>query len=411
MGRTRIVTSWVLGLLALLIVAGAGAADAAEEVVTPAMPAIVPQSFDGDVRTLPLVYAPSRGYRPRPGTPSEAVDVPGSGPERTPATPLARAPMPSPVQDFAGLSFSDLCGGVQCGGGWPAVPNGAVGRRHYVQAVNFAYAIYSRSGTLLASFTENQLFSAAGANPCGGTANWGDAVALYDQVADRFILSNLAFAQDAGGFPVSPFYQCIAVAKTSDPVAGGWWIYALRMDPGGPGLPPVGALNDYGKFGLWTDCLYFGANEFQMPGGSFVGTFIGVAIASFSRTDLYSGAPLTWSLSFIPGGDKRFLPVPANMTGTRAQARPPAGRPGYIVSQDRPSARPAAGPGEVASWDRLVERGDSGVGKVTPRPRSDERGGGTVAAPPRSSPASPQEICAKTTTFPAGSRTTISSAP
>jgi hypothetical protein len=287
-----------------------------------------------------------------------------------------RAPMPSPSQDFAGLNFSDLCGGVQCGGGWPAVANGAVGRKHYIQAVNFAYAIYSKTGTLLASFTEAQLFSGAGANPCSGT-NWGDAVVLYDQIEDRFILSNLAFALDAGGFPVSPFYQCIAASKTSDPVTGGWWLYALRMDPGGPGLPPVGALNDYGKFGLWTDCLYMGANEFQMPGGSFTGTFIGHAVASFSRADLYSGAPLTWSLIFLSGGDKRFLPIPANMSGTRTQTLPPAGTPNYVVSQGPSSfqvrtftAGPNCGAGGTLAAPTNVSQAGYTVppGNVVPQP-------------------------------------------
>ena len=63
----------------------------------------------------------------------------------------------------------------------------------------------------------------------------------------------------------------------------------MRMDPGGAGLPPVGDLNDYGKFGLWHDCLYMAANEFAFPAGHYDG----VAFASFSRADLYSGAPLT----------------------------------------------------------------------------------------------------------------------
>ena len=337
MGRTQWLTRGAVGLLALMVVGsiGSGPARAADSgVATSTMPAVAPQGYGGDIRDLPLVYAPPRPYRPRPGAPSAPVTVSGfAAPDRQPdAVTPARDPMPPTAQDFAGLSFSDQCGGVPCGGGWPAVANGAVGRKHYIQAVNFAYAVYSKTGTLLASFTENQLFSAAGTNPCNG-GNWGDAVVLYDQVEDRFILSNLAFAQDAGGFPVSPFYQCIAVAKTADPVAGGWHLYALRMDPGAPGTAPVGALNDYGKFGLWTDCLYMGANEFQMPGGSFTGTFIGHLVATFSKADLYAGAPLTWASVFISGGDQRFLPIPANMSGTRAQTLPPAGTPNYIVSQ------------------------------------------------------------------------------
>jgi hypothetical protein len=370
----------MLGSLALLIAVSAWSerAHAAEgEVATSAMPAVTPQDFRGDVRNLPLVVAPPRPHRPRPAGPSAPGVVSGSEPEVAPrAAVTPRGPMPSPTQDFAGLTFSDQCGGVQCGGGWPAVANGATGRRHYIQAVNFAYAIYGKTGTLLASFTENQLFSAAGPNPCSGT-NWGDAIVLYDQVEDRFILSNLAFALDGGGFPISPFYQCIAAAKTSDPVTGGWWLFALRMDPGGPGLPPVGALNDYGKFGLWTDCLYMGANEFQMPGGSFTGTFIGHLVATFSKADLYSGAPLTWASVFISGGDQRFLPIPANMSGTRIEKLPPPGTPNYILSQGPTSfqvrtlsAGPDCGGGGALSPPTDVSQAGYTVpaGNVVPQP-------------------------------------------
>ena len=64
------------------------------------------------------------------------------------------------------------------------------------------------------------------------------------------------------------------------------------MDPGGGTGPPAGTLNDYPKFGVWPDCLYMTANEFTEPGGGFAGT----AFASFSRSDLESGAPLTAGL-------------------------------------------------------------------------------------------------------------------
>src|SRR5881394_3911858 len=97
----------------------------------------------------------------------------------------------------------------------------------------------SNSGARLAAFTENQLWSGAASPPCTGSSQ-GDPVALYDWLADRFVLTWLAFSSSSG-----PFYQCIAASKTSDPVAGGWWLYAVRMDPGTAGTPPVGYLNDY----------------------------------------------------------------------------------------------------------------------------------------------------------------------
>jgi hypothetical protein len=350
MGRSEILVfgaRWLV-VLPMLVTLGSAPARAADaEFATSRMPAVIPQELRGDLRDLPLVYAPPPPYRAHPRAAPPTATVSGSEPERAPSAPgPSRDPMPAPTQDFAGLNFSDTCGGVQCGGGWPPMANGAVGRDHYIQAVNSAYAIYSKTGTLLASFTQNQFFAAAGENPCNGSSG-GDAVVLYDQIADRFILTNRAGGTDAGGFPIPPFFQCIAASKTSDPVSGGWWLFALRMDPGATGLPPVGALNDYAKFGLWTDCLYMGANEFFMPGGTPTGVFIGHAVAAFNRADLYNGTPLTWSLGFSSGGNPRFLPVPANMSGIRSQALPPPGTPNYFVSQGPSSFRVrtfAAGP-------------------------------------------------------------------
>ncbi len=229
--------------------------------------------------------------------------------------------MPSPILTFAGMSFNDSCTGGQCGGGWPPDPNGDVGPNHYIEAVNTSYAIYNKSGTQLAAFTEDQLWSGAPASPCT-SAPEGDPVVIYDWLADRFVLTHFAFASNNG-----PFYQCIAASKTSDPVTGGWWLYAVRMDAGGVGLPPLGDINDYGKFGLWHDCLYMAANAFT-PSSAYDG----VMFASFSRNDLYSGAPLTFSLGYLPPSSNAFTLIPSNNQGKGANAAQP-GTSNYFVSE------------------------------------------------------------------------------
>ena len=99
----------------------------------------------------------------------------------------------------------------------------------------------TRAERSFAAFTEDQLWSGAPASLCS-SAPQGDPVVVYDWLADRFVLTHFAFASVNG-----PFFQCIAASKTGDPVAGGWWLYAVRMDPGGAGMPPVGDINDYGK--------------------------------------------------------------------------------------------------------------------------------------------------------------------
>jgi hypothetical protein len=294
---------------------------------------IVPFEFDGDVRELRQVPLDHQRLRPHrrllPGPPSMKSKAPVAKLQSAEVS-IPLAPMPSAIQNFAGLSFADTCDGGQCGAGWPPDPNGDVGLSHYILAVNDAYAIYDKTGTLLASFTENQLWSTGGANPCNGDS-LGDPIVLYDPLADRWILTHIAFAF-SGNDPVSPFYQCIAASKTSDPVAGGWWLYPVRMDPGGTGLPPVGALNDYPKFGIWTDCLYMAANGFHEPGDNFIGTIF----ASFSRSDLYSGGPLTFALGFIMNfinAPSPFTMIPSNLRGVLPGQLPAPGTPNYFVSE------------------------------------------------------------------------------
>jgi Fibronectin type III domain len=303
--------------------------------VTQGMERALPHEFSGDLRSLsrfPLAAVPSqRPYLPLLTPPKETKSpVPAAQPEFQSAN-VPMAPAPAPSQNFAGLSYSDSCVGGQCGAGWPPDTNGDVGLNYYIQAVNDAYAIYDKtSGVLQASFTEDSLFSGGHTGTVCDTDSEGDPVVLYDQLANRWILTNFAFGFDKSGKPTSPFYQCIAVSKTGDPVAGGWWLYAVQMDPGGTGLPPAGTMNDYPKFGIWPDCLYMSSNEFTMPRESFAGT----AFASFSRSDMYSGLPLTWSLGFLPYPQNAvFTMIPSNLLGSSQSSLPPPGTPNYFVSE------------------------------------------------------------------------------
>jgi hypothetical protein len=327
----RVVCRGLLLAGGLLWIATPALAQDRVEAFTIGLPAISPGEFNGDLSKIPFtgisVGAP-KVYRPRlQGPPVSKVP----GPDTTVAAAVPptgpSAPMPSTIQNFAGMSRLDACTGGLCGSGFPPDTNGDVGPNHYVQQVNGSVGIYSKTGTLLAAFTEDTLWTGVGSTPCNGNS-FGDPITLYDWLADRFVLTWFAFAVDGSGNPLSPFYQCIAAAKTSDPVAGGWWLYAVRMDPGTAGTPPVGSLNDYFKLGLWHDCLYLAANEYLAP--AF--TFTGVAVASFSRADMYSGAPLTFSLAFLPyPANDVFTLIPSNNNGKGASAAQP-GTPNYFVS-------------------------------------------------------------------------------
>ncbi|TMP93725.1 MAG: hypothetical protein E6L08_04965, partial [Verrucomicrobia bacterium] len=140
--------------------------------------------------------------------------------------------MPPPLLTFEGLGAAQACA---CA---PPDSDGDVGPNHYVEAVNVAFAIYNKNGTLLSGpTTYNSLFAPLTGTPCSGN-NDGDPYALYDPVADRWVISDFAFPS----FPGNSFWQCIAVSQTSDPVSGGWFLYALQVDPANPTF-----LGDYPK--------------------------------------------------------------------------------------------------------------------------------------------------------------------
>ena len=67
---------------------------------------------------------------------------------------------------------------------YPPDCNGAAGPNHFMQTINTVYAIYSKTGTLMAGPTNmNTLFSGLP----GATYNDGDPIVLYDEQADRWL--------------------------------------------------------------------------------------------------------------------------------------------------------------------------------------------------------------------------------
>jgi len=190
-------------VLASSAVAAAAPAAPDQAAVAQAIPKRAPHVVTADVRALPHVPSAPKIERESEmwQRPKVSADKSVPDPAKLPG-PLAA--MPGPLQNFAGLSYADLCGGVQCGAGFPPDTNGDVGPNHYIEAVNDAFAIYNKTGTLLASFTENSLWSGAGTGtPCDAN-NEGDPVVVYDGLADRWILTNLGTAV-SGGNPVAPF--------------------------------------------------------------------------------------------------------------------------------------------------------------------------------------------------------------
>src|SRR6266446_8528585 len=245
-----------------------------------------PVVMNQDLRTLPYV-APKEEFEERRLTRYPHL---GTGQESAPSgyalsglkyvqallknlwrpTPM----MPGPLFTFEGLG--DTCG---C---QPSDSEGDVGPNHYIEAINLTFEIFDKNGnTLSGPTTYNSFFSSLTGTPCTN-ANDGDPYVLYDPIADRFLISDFAFPS----FPGSSFWQCIAVSQTSDPVSGGWFLYALQVDPAHPTY-----LGDYPKFGLWNNPQPGGAYFLTMNLFSNGSTFNGVRAYALDRASMLSGGP------------------------------------------------------------------------------------------------------------------------
>src|SRR6185295_17333432 len=230
--------------------------------------------------------------------------------------PTQPAAMPAPIQSFNGInSASSGCGCL------PPDTDGDVGPNHYIQSSNSSIQIFNKTVTSLSGpTTYNSFFSALGVSTPCGNQNRGDGIVLYDHLADRWVVSDFAFPS----FPGISFYQCIGVSKTDDPVAGGWWLYAMQVDSATPTF-----LGDYPKFGLWPDAYYFSVNMFSNNT-----TFNGVRVFALPRTAMINGtgAPnpgaIAFTLTPTTLGDSYSLLPATFRTGTA----PPAGRPEYFLS-------------------------------------------------------------------------------
>ncbi|WP_144960633.1 T9SS type A sorting domain-containing protein [Gillisia sp. Hel_I_86] len=120
----------------------------------------------------------------------------------------------------------------------PSDPTGAAGPNHYVNGWNSAFSIFDKSG--------NQIVPPASLSSIGGeftNETLGDPIILYDEFADRFLITQ---------FSDTPESFLVAVSQTSDPVNGGWNTYRF---------PTNEALPDYPKISVWSDGYYVTTNK------------------------------------------------------------------------------------------------------------------------------------------------------
>jgi hypothetical protein len=275
--------------------------------------------FHGDLRALPQVHPQKFELREFFEEPKvAAVPYPGSVPTNAPTTnaPILSPanPAPAPSASFEGLDF------LNWGAGHPPDTNGDVGPTYYIQTINTSIGIFRKSdGVRVAAFTFNTFLSQGAFGNLCDTNNFGDPVVLYDTFEDRWIVTDFAFTL-SGGNPAAPVFQCFAVSKTGDPVAGGWNFYSIQT-----ATTPADAFDDYPKFGIWPDGLYMSANMFNITGGAFRNA----RVWAFNKAQMYAGVPNIQVTSFdAPAGEFTMLPANARLqAGT-----PPASSPNYFAT-------------------------------------------------------------------------------
>ncbi len=208
----------------------------------------------------------------------------------------------------------------------PPDTNGDVGPNHYVQTVNTGFRVFDKSGNPLTPFTTyNSFFAPLGTgNPCGNNQNDGDPIAFYDQIADRWVVSDFAFPS----FPGPEFWQCIGVSQTPDPT-GAYFLYALQVDPANPTF-----LGDYPKFALWNNPQPGGA--YHLTVNLFNPSFQGVRVFALDRGSMLGGGPahaIAFTLSAADVGASYSFVAATFRTGNP----PPAGRDEFVLAIDSPA--------------------------------------------------------------------------
>ena len=186
----------------------------------------------------------------------------------------------------------------------PTDPTGAAGLKHYVNAYNSAFSIFDKNG--------NQVVPPASLSSIGGVftnENLGDPIVLYDEFADRFLITQ---------FSDTPESFLVAISKTSDPVNGGWTTYRF---------PTNGALPDYPKISVWSDGYYVTTNKNSNSAATSQVVYV------FERDKMIKGENAKVMSFPLPGINTNGFYSPAGFHAMGGEL-PPLGNSPIIYLQD-----------------------------------------------------------------------------
>jgi len=179
----------------------------------------------------------------------------------------------------------------------PPDPDGDVGPNHYVEMVNLTFGVFSKTGTrLLGPIALGALWQGFAIDEC--TEPSGDPIIVYDQVADRWILTQFTTRGiDYPNEPLNLFYNCVAISTSGDPT-GSYYRYAFST---GYNFP------DYPKYGVWRDSYLITTREF----GVLDPNVYAIGVYGLERNKMIAGDPGARAVSFL----LQEGPVPLNLIG------------------------------------------------------------------------------------------------
>jgi hypothetical protein len=212
------------------------------------------------------------------------------------------AAMPSAEMNFNGIQFP----GVTCNCA-PPDTNGEVGATQYVQMVNKGFQVFDKTSgaSLLGPSGIATLWQGF-----GGVCEFndrGDPVVLYDQLADRWIISQFA------GVSI-PTDECVAVSATSD-ATGAYHRYDFHLGSN---------FFDYPHLSVWPDGYYMSMNVFN----SLATSYLGPQPFAFDREKMLAGVPATFVTPGITNGPLEETYLPADLDGSDP---PPPGAPAVFI--------------------------------------------------------------------------------
>ena len=251
----------------------------------------------------PKLEKPPREANENPANPIIHKDSPDGAVQKLQ---VAEPKMPAPILNFDGIPFP----GVVCNCA-PPDTDGEVGATQFVQIVNEGLQVFDKTtGTsVFGPVAISTLWTGFG-GPCE-TAGDGDPIVLYDQLANRWLVSQFAGAS-------VPTDECIAISQTND-ATGAYFRYGFHLGAN---------FFDYPKIAVWPDAYYMAMNVFNSAGTVRLGpqpfafdraamlagnpgaTFVTTGIFGGASEPLFSTADLDGSTLPAPGAPNTFVEWP-----------------------------------------------------------------------------------------------------